>query len=246
MLTLAQQLVSASKQVQPITVDLSCVPQSLQEAYHVQGELLQLLNDHSAAWKVGSGNDEHKVFAAPIPSQWLFNNGSHLSLSDYSLIGIELEFAFRLNNIDSINQSFSLEQLEPHITEVAAAIEVVSTRLCHWPDLPAYLKVADLQSNGALIIGDAIAYTSTLNYSLPKISIQNNHTEQSGLIGKNPAGDPRLLLPSLIDQQKQQRRKITHTDWITTGSLSGIYFIDYVSNITGTIEGLPSVNLTIT
>ncbi|KXW56817.1 MAG: hypothetical protein KGI88_02525 [Betaproteobacteria bacterium] len=244
MTQLSKLIIDAHHSAKLISAPEELIPTSLESAYHTQNQLLDLLDDHIGGWKVGTGDQAYPVFASLIPNKWLFSDETIIAKELCSLMGIELEYAFRLKNIDQISINISLEDLEKHISDVAAAIEIVSTRLQGWPDLPTYLKAADLQSNGALIIGPAQPYRSNLfNFNEPIISLTDNLIEKSTLRGKNPAGDPRLLIPKFIDQQRQFGRHINDDHWITTGSLSGIFFVDYKTNITGTINGLPSVHL---
>ncbi|HQT80879.1 MAG: hypothetical protein B7Z60_02395 [Ferrovum sp. 37-45-19] len=242
--TLSRHLFAAITDKKRIHREADLEPHSLEEAYHVQNDLIKLMGDNIAAWKVGTGDSIHSVFSSPLPSQWLYHNPTVLSLNNYSLIGIELEYAFRLTHIHLIDQATTLQELDEHIIEVAPAIEIVSTRLPDWPELPAYLKAADLQSNGALVIGEPRPYSSSIEFLEPSISLTCNNEEKTQLIGKNPAGDPRLLLPSLVAQQRKLRREMKPTHWITTGSLSGIFFIEYVSTIQGTIKGFSPINVT--
>jgi 2-keto-4-pentenoate hydratase len=244
MTQLNQLIIEANRLGRLITISEELVPTTLESAYQTQNQILELCNGVIGAWKVGTGDHANPVFASPIPNEWVYSNQATIAKNRYSLMGIELEYAFKLNNINQITATMTLSELENHISEVAAAIEIVSTRLNGWPDLPPYLKAADLQSNGALIVGQSQPYCAyVFNFNDPIISLTDNQVEKSTRKGKNPAGDPRLLIPTFIEQQRQFGRQVNNDHWITTGSLSGIFFIDYATNITGTIEGLPSIHL---
>ena len=72
-----------------------------------------------------------------------------------------------------------------------------------------------------------------------------NGKELMAGVAANPAGDPRRLLPWLVEHCSKSGITIDAGCVITTGSYSGMYFADGAGTATGVIEGLPRVILTL-
>src|SRR4029453_18879411 len=74
--------------------------------------------------------------------------------------GIEAEIALRLSESVSPARAAALreEEVDALIGEMMVSIEVVDSRWLQGHEAPALLRLADLQSHGALSLGPAVPY----------------------------------------------------------------------------------------
>jgi len=59
--------------------------------------------------------------------------------------------------------------------------------------------------------------------------------------GANPAGDPRRLLPWLVDHCRRHAIALPAGTFITAGSFTGMYFPKKPGTVTGRIAGPPAI-----
>ena len=222
------------------------VPADREAAYRVQQQMLARMGTSIAGWKVGTAPLPDAVWSAPLPQPCVLESPARAQLARHPVCGLELELAFRFD------REFSpaiLSQTDEEILEalafMALALEVVSTRYLGWPDVPDLLKLADLQNHGLLVVGEAVPYDPGFPFLAPTLSLQVNGIEVARQPGGNPAGDPRRLLPPLVRQCVERGVSITPHHWITTGSYSGICFVDAPAHCTGHMEQLPALALSL-
>ena len=129
------------------------------------------------------------------------------------------------------------------IGAMAAAIEVVSSRYAAWPNVEKLLQLADLQNHGALVVGEFRAYDADYSFSEPGLDFSFEQAPVTNEAAINPAGDPRTLLPWLVNHVTQRGITLTPSMVVTTGSYSGMFFPKSAGAATGTISGFLPVHL---
>jgi len=123
------------------------------QAYAVQEALASRLGP-VAAWKVGASSDNAEPNASPLPAAVVRPAGSKLALPPRSMRLIELEVAVRLrHDLRPGDRLISKTQVWDAIESVFPVVEVVDSRLIQGRDAPAPVRLADLQSHGALVWG---------------------------------------------------------------------------------------------
>lgn len=132
------------------------------------------------------------------------------------------------------------------IASIGAAIEIVSSRLSGWPQAPKLNQLADLQNHGALIIGPFIDYRDDFAFDTPQATLLLNGQSIFSGPGPNPAGDPRRLLPWLVEHCQRHAIALPAGAVITAGSYTGMYFPKKPGTVAGRIAGLPAVTFEIT
>ncbi|NDU87049.1 MAG: hypothetical protein G3I09_02525 [Ferrovum sp.] len=216
-------------------------PESLEAAYRAQEEFIQRLGEAVVAWKVGLG--PMGVWGSPLPSSALRHSPDAIMFLPHQVKGVELELAFRLTPAalsfpDRVNdQAFLTEG----IAEMAVAVEIVSSRFHGWPDIPEWLKLSDLQNHGALILGDGIPYDPSYPFLQPRTTLNIAGSHRAKSPSANPAGDPRHLLAPFIRQCRQRNLPLSPNHWFTTGSYSGVFFVEEEARVMASMEGFPPV-----
>lgn len=243
LLSLARQLAHAYQNQQVLNPSQLPSITSRTEAYQVQQTMLAMAQEPIGAWKVGVCETDDGVWGSPLPVSALSHDRPRQFRAGAPL-GLEVELAFRLNDaaLDPDYPLSEAEFLKEGIHEMALAVEVVSSRLLGWPQLPDFLKLADWQNHGALFLGVAQPYTADFPYLSPQVQLWIAGENRAKVPATNPAGDPRHLIPAFIRQCHRHHRPIQSDQWITTGSYSGVYFLDKPAAFTATMTGVPDLS----
>jgi 2-keto-4-pentenoate hydratase len=128
---------------------------------------------------------------------------------------------------------------------MATTIEAVSSRFAAWPKVAPLLQLADLQNHGALCVGPAVPYDPTYPFEQPAARFDFNGSSVLVATPRNPAGDPRRLLPWLVNHVTSNGGTFGEDVWVTTGSYTGMYFPEAAGTAVGKFEGLPEIWLTV-
>lgn len=242
---LAQLLVNAQQQQQPLlNLDRALYPQERADAYATQAHILHLRGEVAGGWKVGAKSAEGAVQGSPLPASCLFASGTHFDPKRYAPAGLELEIAFRLGRAFAPReQPYSSTEVLAVLDGMAASIELVSSRFAQLPNDEPLLQLADLLNHGALVVGEFVPYDEHFNFLTPSLSLSFAGQHIAPAAPANPAGDPRRLLPWLVNHHTQQGRTLPAGLVITTGSYTGMYFAQQAGELHGQIEGLPGITL---
>ncbi|WP_036171029.1 2-keto-4-pentenoate hydratase [Massilia sp. 9096] len=216
-------------------------------AYRAQRAFLQRHRLDIGGWKIGAKSEDGPIQGAPLPRQGIHASGATLARSGFPLFGIELEIMFRFGR-DFLPDAAPVADAEvlASIAGIAASIEIVSSRLAGWPDVPKPNQLADLQNHGALIIGEFVDYRGEVDVRSPQARLVLDGQVIFDGAGSNPAGDPRRLLPWLVRHCREQAIALPAGTVVTAGSYTGMVFPQALGMVTGTIAGLPAVGFEIT
>jgi len=246
-LELASLLAQAHATRRPIAaLPPALVPEDAAGAYRVQREVLALRREAIAGWKLGAKSDTGPVQGAPLPASGVHPTLSALTYAGFTTIGLELEIGFVFGqSLHPRGDSFDDSEVMRAIHSMVATIEIVASRFERWPAVDKLAQLADFQNHGALVVSKSIPFDPAFNFVVPRASFQFNGKELMTGPAANPAGDPRRLLPWLVEHCSKNGIAIEAGCVITTGSYSGMYFAEEAGTATGVIEGLPPVVLTL-
>jgi len=216
-------------------------------AYRAQAAFLQRHRLDIGGWKIGAKSEDGLIQGAPLPRQGIHASTALLTRSDFPVFGIELEIMFRFGR-DFLPDAarVSDDEVLASIAGIAASIEIVSSRLAGWPDVPKPNQLADLQNHGALVAGEFVPYRDDIDVRSPQACLVLDGQVIFDGAGSNPAGDPRRLLPWLVRHCREQKIALPAGTVVTAGSYTGMVFPEALGRVTGTIAGLPGVELEIT
>lgn len=244
--SLPERLAQAFVLGEPLDPPLAQEPENQEAAYVVQARILDLLNESIAGWKVGTAPDSTPVWGSPLPNRCIRMSPAQLSWPSKAVCGLELEIAFRFSRafpIETLPESD--DEILASLESMAVAIEIVSSRYSGWPEMPDLLKLADLQNHGVLILGGAVPYRADFPFLSPRGTLRAGGVDVSKQPPANPAGDPRHLLAPFVRQCAARDLPVEAGHWITTGSYSGIHFVNPAAEVVGILESLPPVHLSI-
>jgi 2-keto-4-pentenoate hydratase len=236
-----------AQQAVQVSVPARLAPADSTAAYQAQQAFLRRRQLGIGGWKIGAKSADGPIQGAPLPRQGIHTSGAALARSDFPVLGIELEVMFRFGR-DFLPGAPAVteEDVLASIASVGASIEIVSSRLAGWPEAPKLNQLADLQNHGALILGPFIDYRNDFAFDTPQATLQLNGQSIFRGPSANPAGDPRRLLPWLVDHCRRHAIPLPAGTVITAGSYTGMYFPKKPGTVTGRIAGLPAVTFAIT
>jgi len=226
------------------SVPTEMVPANPEAAYEVQHETLRLLHAQIGGWKVGGKTPTAPIVGAPLPLLGLHKSGVELVRKDFTPLALELEIGFRFKrSFEPSNTPYDEALVLDSIGTMCATIEVVTSRYAKWPNENPMSQLADLQSHGALVVGEASPYQSDYPYLCPELSFEfNGESVLKGPVA-NPSGDPRRTLPWVVNHCASRGIPITSETIITTGSYTGVYLVNSIGLAIGKIPGLAPVTL---
>lgn len=217
-------------------------PHTEDEAYALQHALFERRGDSVGAWKVGAQGSDGVPRGAPIPAR-VVHPADHAAAGRFHpRAGLELEFYVQMGDLSSVDV-FALDDatIVSHIARMGAAIEWVDSRFEAWPEVDKLLQLADLQNNGALIVGPSVPYSADFDVLSPEILWTLNGESIVRGTGSNPAGDPRRLIPWVVRQAQVWGKPITAKTVITTGTYTGIHFPASGGRLRASLGGLPAL-----
>lgn len=240
----AELIVDAMRQGQKITeIHPEYVPANAADAYALQQEILRLRDTTIGGWKVGAKTPTGPIQGALLPEDGLLASGSQLEYADYPSPIVELEIAFCLNReFAPREQPYSDEEVLSSIGLMGTTVEVVSSRFAAWPEIEPLLALGDLLNHGALIVGDFVEYDADFPFIEPALTFTYNDEDIVPGDGANPAGDPRRLLPWLVNHYTTQGKTLTPDIIITTGSYTGMHKTQGPGLGLCEIRGLPPIS----
>ncbi|MGH8419362.1 MAG: 2-keto-4-pentenoate hydratase [Pseudomonas sp.] len=243
--SIAELIVHAMKNDRKVTeIHPEHVPADAASAYALQREILRLRDATVGGWKVGSKSTSGgPINGAPLPIEGLFAIGSQVKIGAYPQPILELEIAFRLNrDFAPRDEAYSDEEVLSSIGLMGTTIEIVSSRFAAWPKIEPLLALGDLLNHGALIVGEFVPYDPGFPFLEPALTFTYAGEDIVPGDGANPAGDPRRLLPWVVNHHTQNGQSVTPDLVITTGSYTGMYQTKGPGLASGEIRGLPPIS----
>jgi 2-keto-4-pentenoate hydratase len=218
----AEMLLEARRTLQPID-DLPAAlrPKSLEEAYFVQDVMLLRLGE-AGGWKVGANTPEATPLCAPMPLKNFGVSGGRVDAQFSRMRGVEAEIAFLLGTDLPVRpRPYSRQEVVTAIAGCHPAIELLESALVD-PDAATRLtSIADLQSNGGFIFGDAVADWQDFDFAGESAQMKLDGVVKV-VDGKNTAGeDPLRLVHWLANEAQDRTGGLRAGQWITTGSWTG-------------------------
>ena len=136
-----------------------------QQAYAVQARVADALQwfDNGAAprhWKSGGPSRQATLTHAPLPPAGVWTSPATAGAWPFNMRGIEAEVALRLGASVDAATAASIDEARAAalVDALTVSIEIVDSRWSEGMAAPALLRLADLQSHGALVLGDWVPW----------------------------------------------------------------------------------------
>ena len=207
---LAAGLARAHREKKPVVL-----PHDLtrDEAYRLQDLVFAALapGERPKAWKVGAPSPDVEPTMAQILPGRLYASPATVAAHGFQIIAVETEIAFRLGDDGTAR-------------EALAAIEVCDTRLADWDHASPVAKLADFQSNAALVAGSGTPRWRDVDSRTQRAQLWIDGRLAKEVTGAHPYGNPAGLLP-WARAHAAGRGGLRAGDILTTGSWTGMDFV---------------------
>jgi 2-keto-4-pentenoate hydratase len=224
----AQALLAARRDRAPIPSTL--VTASLataEDAYAAQDLVLREIAPDTAArprwWKSGGPSREATLTHAPLPAAGVWASPAAAGDWHFNVRLIEAEIALRLASDVTPARAAALtpESARELVDAMAVTIEVVDSRWQQFAAAPALLKLADLQSHGALAVGAWVPYVAR-DWSAQGCSVTIGSNPAREFRGTHALGDPAWLLPTWLRHATRHGATVPAGTGVTTGTWCGM------------------------
>ena len=231
---IAQAIVSARKNHLPADASpFENLLQTTAEAYAVQNLVLKALETQevrlAAAWKSGGPNRVSEQTHAELLTGGVLQSGVNMADWPLNIRIIEIEIALRLNRAvtPELAAMITHETSKQLIDAMTVSIEVVDSRWQQAGATQALLKLADMQTHGALVLGDWIPYQSSdhsRDWSKQRCSVIIGDQPLANFVGTHTLQDPTYVLPAWLKHVTAQGQTVPAGTIVTTGSWCGMPF----------------------
>ena len=211
-----------------------------EDAYAIQDSVLAALGP-AGAWKVGAKSPDAQPTCAPIFASIVMGSPAAIPAARLGMIGIEAEIAFTLAaDVDPGGRPLTERDLPALIAAAHPAIEVVDTRVAEWKSADRLWLLADNQMNGALVVEDP-ARPPLPDFGTLPVTLHVDGKVAVEAVGRNTAGDPRRVLLWLLNHCRANGIALNRGMPITTGSCTGMTFVQPGARVTAEFKGFGSV-----
>jgi len=197
-------------------------------AYAVQAQLAQALGWFGGAapghWKSGGPSREAVATHAPLPPAGVWASPADGRNWPFNVRVIEAEVALRLGSaVDAQSAaSLNLGQARALVDAMCVSIEVVDSRWAEGLQAPALAKLADLQSHGALVLGDWQPFDPAHDWGSQVCLVQVGSQPQREFRGTHSMADPAFVLLAWLRHATLDGAVVPAGTVLTTGTWCGM------------------------
>jgi 2-keto-4-pentenoate hydratase len=198
--------------------------QTAADAYAVQalvdGRAAGVVAGH---WKSGGPSRTAEATHAPLPAAGVWASPADASAWPFTLRLIEVEIALRLGQAVTPQQAAALTHHGgPALVDaMAVSIEIVDSRWQQGVNAPALLKLADLQSHGALVLGQWVPFAPR-DWSAQACTVTLGSAAPAQFRGSHSMGDPACVLPAWLRHATRDGHTVPAGTVVTTGTWCGM------------------------
>lgn len=236
----AEQLLAAYRTGRRVAPE-GRLPTSAADAYDVQSQLCAALGP-VAGFKVGL-KPEGPPILAPILAARCFNAGASVPVDDR--MGVELEVGWQIAGPLPPPESPDLETALARVVRPVPVIELVDTRIAGAASQDPWVKLADLQINYGLVLGAPLADWDGRDFGALRGRMRAG--TQVLLDGETcvPGGSALATLAALYRTIGTHCGGLQRGHVVITGTLHPLTYLPGGTPVSGEIEGLGAVSVTL-
>ncbi|MDO9708841.1 2-keto-4-pentenoate hydratase [Paracraurococcus lichenis] len=238
----AADILMAVRQGGPRVAGLgAAAPRDEATAFAIQREVLRRRGARAGGWKCaappGKPTSAAMLDAAgirPGPATWPVPPGEK--------IGIETEIAFRLGrDLPGRGTPYTLDEIKDAIAACFPAIEMVASRYIDPSGVSPLEAMADSIAHAGLVIGAEVPGWRDMDLKSLTVRQTCGGAVQVEKVGGNPSGDPFTPLLWLANHLPGLGMTLEAGQVVTTGSCTGLLWVDGGQRVTGGFAGLGEV-----
>lgn len=219
-------------------IRLADIPRNFDEAFAVQEKVIAGLASPVVGWKANEMPDGLVAFA-PILKSGVVEAGGTWKVTGDEPAGIELEIAFRMAK--TVPAGASAAQILDCVGAAHVVFELCQSRFVDWASTERHVALADSISNWGVVVGPAIPDWRTRDYkAVPGRLMVDGHLHVEG-----KSADPLRVLSILPAALAKHGKSLSAGDVLITGSLIGMNWIKGRHALTGVIDGMGQVAMTV-
>lgn len=227
------------------------VPLTAADAYALQESVSSAMGWDDAPgqqsfWKAGGPHAQSQPTYARLPAVCIHPSPARLVAADYHRLGIEIEVAFRLAKTLTagdfpLKPSLDAASLFDAMT---VSIELVDFRWKGCGAAPAMLRLADLQSHAALVLGDWVPIRA-IDWAHQIASLEVDGAEVGRYEGSHPCLDPLWAATQWAQHAVARHGELAAGSVVTTGSWCGMVWLDGPAHVVARFDGIGETALTL-
>lgn len=209
------------------------VPQSLDEGYRVQEQLVRQLLDRGGGKPIGykiACTSELAQRALGVDGPFfgvLMSHTTHKSpakvpAADFVVRCAEAEFGFQMA-ADVPPDTYTADSIRDFIGTVIPSIEIVDHRYHDWKTVGAPSLLADNAIHGCWVEGEPVADWRDIDFATHPTALVVNRSKTFPGSGAAVLGNPLNVVAWLATQLPRFGRKLSKGDKITTGLTTDVY-----------------------
>ena len=220
-----QALVQARQTRRPATAARVPIPDA-ETAYDVQDSVARRfgwLRDGPAQWKSGGASRAALQTHALLPPEGVWSSPAVADAWPFHLRGIEAEVALRIGRaVDTVTAAgMNLAAATALIDAMCVSIEIVDSRWAEGLDAAPLSKLADLQSHGALVLGDWVPFAPR-DWAAQVCRVTIGAQPVVEYRGTHSMADPAYVLPAWLRHATRGGRHVQAGTVVTTGTWCGL------------------------
>ncbi|WP_219209788.1 fumarylacetoacetate hydrolase family protein [Variovorax boronicumulans] len=202
--------------------------------------------DAPGAWKGGGPTPTSVAAFARLPPVWVRPSPGRLAVADFHRLGIEIEVAFRLaRDVSAVDLAArAVHDPVALFDAMAVSIELVDYRWQGGEHAPAPLRMADLQSNGALVLGDWRPMQA-IDWQQQVATLTVDGVQVGRYQGAHPCGDPMWMAPQWLQHGVARHDRLPAGSVLTTGSWCGMVWLEGPAVVHAAFEEIGEATLTL-
>lgn len=245
----AAALLHARRERRPIDArPLAMALHTAEDAYAVQAQVAAGLASAPAAfpvhWKSGGPSREAVATHAALPPEGVWGSPADGRAWHGNLRLIEAEIALRLGQ--PVNPALAahlrFESAAPLVDALCVSIEWVDSRWQQGAQAPALLKLADLQSHGALVLG-AWQPFAPRDWMQQRVQVQIGDRPVAEFRGSHAMQDPLWVLPAWLRHATRHGQTVPAGTVVTTGTWCGMLPAQPGDRVRAVFEGIGEAQL---
>lgn len=195
-------------------------------------------------WKTGAANLQALQTSSPLPDAGIWSSGRDVQSWPMHQRGVESEIAFRTARAVTAQEAATLDADTACgvIDAMTVAIELVDFRWQQQMGAPEWLKLADLQSHGALVLGAWIPFAAR-DWSAQICRTVIGDQAEVRRTGTHSLGDPTLVLPGWLRHATARFGTVPAGTVVTTGTWVGLLFAHAGDLVRTEFDGIGAVSV---
>ncbi len=161
----------------------------------------------------------------PCPMQGVWVSPADATRWPFHLRAIEAEVALRMGQDINADCAAGLElsACAALIDAMCVSIEIVDSRWMQALGAPAWARLADLNSHGALVLGNWVPFAAR-DWSAQVCRVSIGQQPMAEHVGTHSLKDPYFVLPAWLRHATQDGRTVPGGTVVTTGTWCGLLY----------------------